>query len=122
MLSLFPTLLSWSEVSPLLIRVVLGAVFLFWAYKAFRSFTNQSVNMKIVAVIELITGALLIIGLWTQGAAIVVAIDLIIRLIERAQKKAFLTDGVNYYLILLVLAVSLIITGAGIWAIDYTGL
>jgi putative oxidoreductase len=122
MLSLFPTLLSWQEVSPLIIRVVLGAVFLFWAYKALKGFAGPSTNKKIAAIIELIVGVLLVIGLWTQAAAIVAAINLIIRLIERAQKKAFLTDGVNYYLILLVLSLSLIVTGAGIWAIDYTGL
>ena len=121
MLSLFPTLLSWTELSPLIIRLVLGAVFLHWTYKTLKH-RPVSNNKKIVALIEFLTGALLIIGLWTQGAAIAAGVNLIIRLVERMQKKAFLTDGVNYYLILLVLALSLIVTGAGITAMDRAGL
>ncbi|MEI6396578.1 MAG: hypothetical protein WCO48_00675 [Candidatus Taylorbacteria bacterium] len=121
MLSLFPTLLSWSQVSPLILRIILGAVFLHWAYKALKH-RPISNNKKIVALIEFLTGALLILGLWTQAAAIAAGINLIIRLAERMQKKAFLTDGVNYYLILLVLALSLLITGPGIWAKDILGL
>ena len=121
MLSLFPTLLSWEQISPLLIRVALGAVFLHWTYKTLKS-RPVSNNKKMVALVEFITGILLILGLWTQAAAIVAAINLIIRLVERMHKKAFLTDGVNYYLILLVLALSLIVTGPGLWARDILGL
>ena len=121
MLSLFPSLLSWDQVSPLIIRVTLGAIFLYWAYKAVKQ-RPVSNDKKIVALIELVTGALLVIGLWTQAAAIAAVINLVVRLVERMQKKAFLTDGVNYYLILLVLALSLIVTGPGIWARDILGL
>ena len=121
MLSLFPTLLSWSQISPLIIRLTLGAVFLYWTYQAIAS-RPLSTQKKVIAFIEFITGALLVIGLWTQGAVIVVIINLVVRLVERVHKKAFLTNGVNYYLILLILAISLLVTGAGIWAIDYAGL
>ena len=121
MLSLFPTLLSWDQVSPFLIRIVLGAIFLHWAYKAMKH-RPVSANKKAVALIEFVTGTLLIIGLWTQAAAIAAGLNLIVRLVERIQKKAFLTDGVNYYLILFVLALSLLVTGPGIWAKDILGL
>lgn len=121
MLSLFPTLLSWQEVSPLLIRLVLASVFLHWTYKTLKSrpITN---GKKVVAAIEFITGILFVFGLWTQAAAIIAIINLLARLVERVHKKAFLTDGVNYYLILFVLAISLLLTGPGIWAKDILGL
>lgn len=117
MLSLFPSLLSWSQLSPTLIRIVLGAVLLYQSYHELRS-GKVSTTTKAVGVIEALSGILLFIGLWTQLAALVIVVDLIIRLILKAKSRAFLTDGVNYYLLLLVLAVSLIFTGAGLWGFD----
>ena len=117
MLSAFPTLLSYNQLSPLLIRVVLGAIFVFWAYKTLRHFDSK-MDKKAVALIEGIAGILLIIGLWTQVAALVIAVDLLVRLILKVMKKSFLTDGVNYYMVLLIMAVSLIVTGAGWIAFD----
>jgi len=118
MLSVFPSLLSWQELSPLLIRLVLGAVLIHWAYRGLFRATSPSVYLKALAVIEAIAGILIVLGLWTQVAAAAVAIDLVVRIVERVTKKAFLTDGVNYYLVLLVLALSLLVTGAGWWAFD----
>jgi uncharacterized membrane protein YphA (DoxX/SURF4 family) len=118
MLSVFPSLLSWQLISPLLIRLALGAVFIFWSYRLlFKSSPNT--NQKIVGLIEAIAGILLVIGLFTQVAALVVLVDLLIRLYGKIRTKAFLTDGVNYYLILLVLAVSLMLTGAGRYGFDW---
>ena len=116
-LSLFPYLLSWSQLSPVLIRLALGFIFIFWSYRGLRG-KDVSTGMNAVAGIECVAGVLLIIGLWTQAAALVAAIDLVIRLIERIRNKAFLTDGVNYYLLLLVMALSLMTTGPGFWAFD----
>ena len=73
---------------------------------------------KIVAIIEAVVGILLLIGLWTQLAALVVILDLIIRLIRKIKNRSFLSNGVNYYLILLVMAISLLVTGAGFLAFD----
>jgi uncharacterized membrane protein YphA (DoxX/SURF4 family) len=117
MLSIFPSLLAYQQLSPFIIRLVLGAIFVYWAYRGFKHHAG-STRDKTVSIIEIILGILIIIGLWTQMAALVAVIDLIIRLIGRMQKRAFLTDGVNYYLILLVLSLSLLVTGAGAFAFD----
>ena len=117
MLSVFPSFLSWSQVSPLIIRLTLGVVFIFWSYRAFLQ-KSLPISQKIITIIEVIAGILLVIGLWTQVAALVIAIDLIVRLYQKATQRAFLSDGVNYYLILLVMAVSLLFTGAGFWSFD----
>ena len=103
--------------APFLMRLVLGGVFIHWAYKEFRNraATGQT---RILAGVEGIAGILLVIGLWTQGAALFAIADLVIRLGGRVMKKSFLTDGVNYYLILLVLALSLLVLGAGAFAFD----
>jgi uncharacterized membrane protein YphA (DoxX/SURF4 family) len=117
MLSLFPSLISWSQLSPFFIRLVLGIVLLHWAYKAIRA-RNISSFEKIFGYLEGLAGILLVIGLWVQAAALFACIKLIICLGGKIRRKQFLTDGVNYYLILLVLAISLLLTGAGFFAFD----
>lgn len=117
MLSIFPSLLSYQMLAPLLIRLTLGIIFLFWTYKTLRSRPNT--NKKIIAVIEGLSGLLLVIGLWTQIAALIIAIDLLIRLYGKYQNKSLFSDGINYYFILLILAISLLFTGAGFVAIDW---
>ncbi len=116
MLSLFPALLSYQQLSPFLLRIILGAIFLFAAYRSLRG--GSSNDKKVVAAIEALAALLLVIGLWTQAAAAIITIDLVARLIGRIREKAFLTDGVNYYLILLAIAISLLLTGPGWWAFD----
>lgn len=117
MLSAFPPLLSYSQLSPFFLRIGLGAVLLFWLYRALRE-PNSSTKNKALGIFEGIIGLLILIGLWTQVAALVVIIDLVVRIVNKIMKKAFLTDGVNYYFILLIMALSLIVTGAGWLAFD----
>jgi len=111
MFSIFPPLLSYSGFAPLLLRLTLGAVLVVWAYK------NYKTDIKL-SVLEGILGALLILGLFTQLASLATAILLGIRLFSKIKAKTFLTDGVNYYLILFIISICLIITGAGYLAFD----
>lgn len=117
MLSLFPTFLSWNQLAPFLIRLVLGAVLIYWAYQRLNK-KGSSGASKTIGILDAAFGILFIIGLWTQVAAIIFGIDLIVRIIKKITEKAFLTQGVNYYLILLVLCISLLVTGAGWWGFD----
>ncbi len=117
MLSVFPSLLSLQLLSPLLIRLILGLVIIFEAYRVY-SKRSISLQQKTLSIVEALSGILLIIGLWTQVAALFIVIDFIVRLAYKIKNKSFLTDGVNYYLILLVLAISLLFTGAGFLAFD----
>ena len=117
MLSIFPTLLSFTRLAPFMIRLALGLVFVFWAYKSYKG-TKSSSKSKTIGTVEGIAGILLVIGMWTQLAALYAVIDLLVRLFDRFKNKAFLTDGVNYYLLLLVMALTLLVTGAGFLAFD----
>lgn len=121
MLSVFPSLLSWTMLSPLIIRLALAAAIMYPAYILLRGRGETKPfgsSAKPVAALELLFGILLIVGLWTQVAALVIAIDLIVRLAFKIRDRKFLTDGINYYLILLILSLSLLVTGAGFCAFD----
>ena len=117
-LSVFPYLLSYQQLSPVLIRLALGAIFIYWSYKGLRQ-SGASNTHKATSIIEGLVGVLLVVGLWTQVAALIAAVGLAILLIQKIRTKAFLTGGVNYTLILLILAISLLVTGPGWWAFDY---
>ncbi len=97
-------------------RIILGGAFIYSSYKALRAVSGPKV--KTVAVIEGLAGILVFIGFLTQLGAIVLGIDLIVRLILKATKKQFLTDGVNYYLVLLVISFALLVYGAGVIGFD----
>ncbi len=117
MLSLFPVLLSYQQLSPFLIRITLGLILLFWAYKGLRN-PNQSSNKKILSAVEGIVAIFLLLGLWTQASAGIAAIGLLVCIISKIKDRTFLTSGVNYCLILFIMALSLMFTGAGWWSFD----
>ncbi len=117
MLSIFPNLLSYNQLSPFLIRITIGIIMVYWAYSSFRT-GDRDVKKMPIKVAEGMAGLLLIIGLFTQVAALIVSIDLLIRIFDKIMKKSFLTNGVNYYFIMLIMTISLLFIGAGLFAID----
>ncbi|MFA6432844.1 MAG: DoxX family membrane protein [Candidatus Paceibacterota bacterium] len=117
--SVFPFLLAYEQVAPLILRVVLGVTLAYFGYQKIRGDGSSSgSNSKIYGWVELLIAIFLVIGLWTQVAAMLNAVILLIKIGFKIRHKAFLTDGINYYLLLLAIAISLMLTGAGIFAFD----
>jgi len=61
-------------------------------------------NAKVYGAVEIIIALFLIIGLFTQLAALLNAVILVIKLAFKARNKALFTDGINYYVLLLTMA------------------
>jgi uncharacterized membrane protein YphA (DoxX/SURF4 family) len=119
MLSLFPSLLAYEQVGPLIIRLVLGITLLYFGYeKLIKKGTSSGSNAKSYGAVEVIIAIFLIIGLFTQLAALLNAIILIIKLGFKIGEKKFLSDGINYYILLLAMAIALIFMGPGFFAYD----
>lgn len=117
MLSLFPSLLTFEQISPTILRLTLAVVFIFWAFKRFKK-EKRSDQTVVFAILELLVGILLVIGLFTQLAALVATIIMLIQLIQKMRDGSFMTDGVNYYFILFVISLGLIFTGPGFFSFD----
>jgi len=116
MLSIFPSLLSFEGFAPLLLRLTLGFIFIYWSYSKLKDRNNsKEISMGIM---EILIGLLLIIGFLTQLVALISAIILAIHLIKKIKEKAFLSNGVNYYLILFIISITLLFTGPGFFAFD----
>ena len=119
-LSLFPYLLSFQQLSPFIIRIVLGVTLAYFGYNKLIGHSHSSGSTsKAYGWVEIVIALFLIVGFWTQLAALLNALILIIKLGWKIKEKKFLTGGVNYYILLLVMAISLVLTGAGAFAIDY---
>lgn len=116
MLSIFPNLFFLEGFAPLFLRLTLGAVFILWAYGAFKK--SGSYFKPLIAILEGVIGIFLVLGFLTQIAALVSAILLAVRLGHKIKQKAFFTDGINYYFILFIISVCLILTGPGFFAAD----
>jgi uncharacterized membrane protein YphA (DoxX/SURF4 family) len=120
MLSIFPSLLSYQEFSPFMIRIVLAITVAYFGYQEIIKY-KQGPSRKsslIYGIAKILVSIFVFIGLYTQLAALVIAVVLFVKLVLKAKKKELLTDGVDYYILLLALAISLILTGAGWWAFD----
>jgi uncharacterized membrane protein YphA (DoxX/SURF4 family) len=112
-------LLSYGQVSPLLIRLVLGITLAYFGYQKIKGRGQSSGSNSVVyGVVEVVIALFLVIGLFTQLAALLNAVILVIKLGVKVKEKKFLSDGVNYYVLLLAMAVSLLFTGAGLFAFD----
>lgn len=119
MLSAFPFLLSYQQLAPFILRVILGITLAYFGYQKILGRGGSSgSNTKIYGGIEVLVSVFLIIGLWTQVAALINAVILVVKLGFKIRHKEFLTNGINYYLLLLAIAVSVMLTGAGWFAFD----
>ncbi len=122
MLSLFPVLFAYEQIAPFIIRIVLGVTLLYFGYQKVKKHGQSSgSNTTLYGIAEIVISVFLIIGLYTQLAAILNAAILVIKLGFKASEGKLLSDGINYYVLLLTMAVALIFLGPGFWGIDYTG-
>jgi len=117
--SLFPYLLNYQEVAPLIIRVVLGVTLAYFGWHKVKGHKLSSgSNSVLYGWLELFIAVFLIIGFWTQLAALLNAVILIIKLGWKAREGKLVTNGINYYILLLAMAVSVVLTGPGLLAFD----
>lgn len=130
MLSLFPGLLFLAPLATTLVRAAAGLLF---AIVAFRMvLTRDAISQARViiighiphwmvwvsAIVTFIVGILLIVGLWTQGAAIVGMLIAIKHGLGVRKYRNILPLSGSAYFLLFVICLSLLFSGAGAFAFD----
>lgn len=125
MLSLLPQLLNFSFTGIAILRlglaIVIGAQAIYFLK---RNRSARSFRVWLLGLIELVIAFLLLVGLWTQAAALLVALIALGSLVLNYHHRANEADGdtfhfVAFYLLLLVSSIALATLGAGKWAIDW---
>jgi len=118
MTTLFPSLLAYPGIAALVLRIVSGVTLAYFGYEKILGHGQSSgSNSKIYGVVELLLAVLLIIGFYTQTAALLNIIILVIKIIIKAKEGKLLTAGVNYYILLLAIVVSLLFISPGYMSI-----
>lgn len=129
--NIFPELFAFSLIAPLILRVVLGFIFLnLGSLKLGREKKGwinslNALNIKpaeyfaiLLGVIEILGGLLLIVGAYTQITAIILGIIALSELFIEYEEESILKRDFVFYLLLATICISLILTGAGLFAID----
>ncbi|MBI2097999.1 MAG: hypothetical protein HYT46_03680 [Candidatus Vogelbacteria bacterium] len=104
MLSLFPNLLTYWLVAPVILRAVLGLAFIHEAYA-------ERKTERVMSLLKAVAGGLLVIGLLTQAAALGGAIICLYELWRLGTN--------DRRLLKLAIAVSLLFLGPGFFALDW---
>ena len=102
MLNPFPSLLDFAILAPLILRLALGVVVGSQGYKLLA-------GKKLPALTLLVLSALVIIGLGTQIAALLILIGYVITSLQQKTDK---------YLLIMASAASLLFLGAGPFSLD----
>ena len=111
MLSVFPDILFLSPFAMLFMRLAAATVF---GYAAWQHIPQASMLARVVAVLEIVCAALLLVGLYTQPAALLgIAMFFLYTFIPSLRTVPTSTN-----LLLLVLCASLLLSGAGALAFD----
>lgn len=131
MISAFPYLLSFATISPLILRVAAGIYMLIFAHENLENKREERLHLfnearlrpakwflYFMSAIEIAGGVLLVAGAWTQIAALSLAVLMLMAIIIKIFRPDLISRSVNTYILLFVILISLIFTGAGFAGAD----
>lgn len=131
LLTLFPDLLTYGLIAPFILRVTLGLVLIYFSYLKFGKEKGEkiaffeSIGMKpgnfyvnAIGGIELVGGILLVVGAYTQIAALAAGVIMLAATFIKWRHPQSLRNDIEFYILLFVVALSLVFLGAGFFAID----
>ncbi len=131
MLNPFPELLSFGLLTPLLLRLVVGFIFLNTGYlKLTRERERWMIFMRAIrfaparewtmalGLAEIIGGVLLILGLFTQYAALGLLLLTAKEWLVEYKEDVLVSRDITFYTLIIAILISLLLTGAGFLAFD----
>ena len=114
-LSLFPDLLAYGLFAPTILRLVLSILIFSEAKESFNRETSYT-TAKCIALLELTAAGALFIGLFTQGAVLMIIAAVISRLLQSGKNMPKSEKYFSY--VALAILLSLLVTGPGVFAVD----
>jgi uncharacterized membrane protein YphA (DoxX/SURF4 family) len=130
-LNTFPDLLTFSQMSPLILRVILGLITVNLGYLKFTRekksweelFATIHLNpakifVKILAFMEILGGLMFISGIYTQLTAMIFAALFFCEAILEYRESDLERRNLTFYILMFTISLSLIFLGAGAFAFD----
>ncbi|MBU6370649.1 MAG: DoxX family protein [Patescibacteria group bacterium] len=131
LLNVFPGLLTYGIIAPLILRIVLGLIAIDLGFlklgkerREWRElfdtihFRPSHVFVKLLALIEIVGGIMLILGAYTQIVAIVFAIAFFSESVVEYREESLEKRNFPFYMLLLAISLALVFLGAGAFALD----
>ncbi|MEK7207938.1 MAG: DoxX family protein [Patescibacteria group bacterium] len=130
MLNPLPDLLAFGLLAPFLLRVTLGLVFLDFGWNKLRRKDEKAAFFEslgwrpgaryalVLGIVEVVCGLALLVGVYTQIAALAAAVILAGALYLKQKHREKWPHDRRLFLLLLVISLSLIFSGAGFLAFD----
>lgn len=122
---MFPTLLAYPMIGATILRIAIAIAVLMLGRRtllAAKSLQKSGVGTqnvaKIIAIVEILIGLFFFIGLWTQVAALLLALLSGMLYFTRTRHSAFAIESGLLYLFLAFCSLSILFFGAGIFAFD----
>lgn len=129
MLNPFPELLTYGLIAPFIIRIAIGSALLYLAVEHYRGRRDIAELMRplvgrsggiavALSLFELVAGALLLVGAWTQVSALLAMVLTLKPLFLKAHLRGLMPYEKATYGLLFLMALSLLLSGAGAFAFD----
>lgn len=131
MLNPFPELLVYSMLGPFILRVVIGLIFIDLGILKFRgekkrwtsSFEALGLRPADTLVVsygllQVVGGIMLLVGIYTQIAALAFVLLTGAELYFEWKEETLLKRNIVFYILLFAISLSILLTGAGAFAID----
>lgn len=131
MLNPFPELLTYSMLAPFILRVIVGLVFIDLGILIFKGekqrwvisfkalqIPKPEIGVKILGVLEIVCGAIIFVGLYTQIGALILAVLTLIEGYLEYRDPSILKRSLLFYVMLCAILLSLLFSGAGAFAFD----
>jgi hypothetical protein len=115
MLNPFPDLFWLGFFAPTIIRVVAAGILLFGAYTHFKA---KGTNSILLALAHTLVGGMLLLGYYTQYAALLGMVGSLKGLLFAGRYKGVFLYQRSTYILLFAICASLLISGAGAYAFD----
>lgn len=127
---MIPSLVFFADWALLILRVVIGIIFIAHGWPKFKNLKQNSENFAmmgfkpgafwgtIVAFVELLGGLALIAGFFTQIAALLLAIDMLVAFLWKVKGGQKLVSGFELDLTLMAAALLIATIGSGIYGLD----
>ncbi len=130
-LNTFPDLLTFSMLSPFILRVVIGLIVINLGYlklgKEHASWQKllETIHVcpagffvKVIAYIEIIGGFMLLAGAYTQLASIVFSVLFFCEAVLEHREYSLEKRNFTFYVLMFSISLSLVFLGAGAFALD----
>jgi uncharacterized membrane protein YphA (DoxX/SURF4 family) len=129
--NIFPELFSFTLIAPFILRIVLGLIFLnLGSLKLGKEKLGWISSLNILkirpagfftgllGIVETVGGFLLILGAYTQLTALILGVISLCEMFIEYKEESILKRDFVFYLLLTAICASLLLTGAGFFAID----